>query len=99
MIGVDIELFDNDDIEFPYKTDRPRCFYDVKFDGKKSAYEAFYDADIRWRMIINRIQYSGGFIDSKQVLNALNITRTCKQLSLLIQFQIKVILVQIPNIL
>lgn len=78
LIGVDIKLFDND-IEFPYKTDRPKCFYDVRVDGKKSAYDAFYDAHIRWKMIINRIQYSGGFIDSRQVLNALNITRTCKQ--------------------
>ena len=78
LIGVDIKLFDND-IEFPYKSDRPKCFYDVRVDGKKSAYDAFYDAHIRWKMIINRIQYSGGFIDSRQVLNALNITRTCKQ--------------------
>lgn len=78
LIGVDIKLFDND-IEFPYKNDRPKCFYDVKVDGKKSAYEAFYDQNIRWNMILNRIQYSGGFIDATQVLNALNITRTCKQ--------------------
>lgn len=78
LIGVDIQLF-GDNIEFPYRNDRPKCFYDVKVDGKKSAYEAFYDANIRWKMIINRIQYSGGFIDSRQVLNALNITRICKQ--------------------
>ena len=51
----------------------------MRVDGKQSAYDAFYDAHIRWKMIINRIQYSGGFIDSRQVLNALNITRTCKQ--------------------
>lgn len=78
LIGVDIELFSNS-IEFPYRCDRPRCFYDVRVDGKKSAYEAFYDSSIRWKMIINRINYSGGFIDARQILNALNITRTCKQ--------------------
>lgn len=78
LIGVDIELF-NEDTAFPYKDDRPHCFYDVRVDGQQSAYEAFYDMSIRWKMIINRIMYSGGFIDAKQVLNALNITRTCKQ--------------------
>ena len=30
-------------------------------------------------MILNRINYSGGFIDAKQVLTAMNVTRTCKQ--------------------
>ena len=78
LIGVDIDLF-NERTMFPYKDDRPHCFYDVKVDGQKSAYEAFYDSSIRWKMVLNRIMYSGGFIDAAQVLNALNITRTCKQ--------------------
>ena len=78
LIGVDIELF-NEQTMFPYKDDRPHCFYDVKVDGQKSAYEAFYDLSTRWKMVLNRIMYSGGFIDAAQVLNALNITRTCKQ--------------------
>ena len=77
LIGVDIELFENP--EFPYRDDRPRCFYDVKVDGQMSAFEAFQDEKLRWKMIKNRIQYSGGFIDANQILNALNITRTCKQ--------------------
>lgn len=78
LIGVDIELF-KPNPDFPYREDRPHCFYDVRVDGQKSSCEAFYDESIRWKMIMNRIQYSGGFIDGKQVLNALNITRTCKQ--------------------
>lgn len=78
LIGVDIDLFRKNPV-FPYRDDRPHCFYDVKVDGSKSSYEAFYDESIRWNMILNRIQYSGGFIDGKQVLNALNVTRTCKQ--------------------
>lgn len=77
LIGVDIDLFNNP--RFPYKNDRPPCFYDVKVDGQKSSHEAFFDEKIRWEMIVNRIQYSGGFIDSNQILSALNITRTCKQ--------------------
>lgn len=78
LIGVDISLFTYSP-EFPYRDDRPHCFYDVKVNGQKSAHEAFYDPEIRWKMILNRIQYSGGFIDSKQILTALNVTRTCKQ--------------------
>lgn len=77
LIGVDIELFENP--EFPYRDDRPKCFYDVRVDGQRSAFEAFQDEKLRWKMIKNRIQYSGGFIDASQLLNALNITRTCKQ--------------------
>lgn len=78
LIGVDISLF-TDTPEFPYRKDRPKCFYDVSVDGKKSSHEAFYDEVIRWNMILNRIQYSGGFIDNKQILTALNVTRICKQ--------------------
>lgn len=77
LIGVDISLFDKP--EFPYRDDRPPCFYDVKVDGQCSSHEAFFNEKIRWKMIVNRIQYSGGFIDSNQILSALNITRTCKQ--------------------
>ena len=77
LIGIDIELFR--DPEFPYRSDRPKCFYDVKVDGQMSSHDAFFNEAIRWKMIKNRIQYTGGFIDSKQVLTALNVTRTCKQ--------------------
>lgn len=78
LIGIDIELF-TENPEFPYREDRPKCFYEVKVDGKPSAHEAFYNEQIRWRMIVNRIMYSGGFIDGRQVLQAQNISRTCKQ--------------------
>lgn len=78
LIGVDIELFKHD-LEFPYHKDRPKCFYEVKVDGKRSSHEAFYDESLRWKMIKNRIEYSGGFIDANQVLYALNVTRNCKQ--------------------
>ena len=78
LIGVDIALFDANP-EFPYRDDRPKCFYNVRVDGQRAASEAFYDESLRWQMINNRIMYSGGFIDNKQILNALNITRTCKQ--------------------
>ena len=78
LIGIDVSLFGKTP-KFPYRDDRPECFYDVKVDGKASSHDAFYDESIRWSMIKNRIEYSGGFIDNKQILNALNITRTCKQ--------------------
>ena len=78
LIGVDIELF-KDNLSFPHRDDRPSCFYDVRVDGQMSAHDAFYNEAIRWKMIMNRINYSGGFIDAVQILNALNITRTCKQ--------------------
>lgn len=77
LIGVDINLFDSP--EFPYRNDRPKCFYDVKVQGQRSSYEAFQDELLRWKMIKNRIMYSGGFIDSNQILTAMNVTRTCKQ--------------------
>lgn len=77
LIGVDIELFK--DPEIPYRDDRPKCFYDVRVNGKLSVSEAWKDEALRWKMIKNRIYYSGGFIDNKQVLNAMNVTRTCKQ--------------------
>ena len=77
LIGVDVSLFVNP--QFPYKEDRPKEFYDVEVSGQKSSYEAFFDEQIRLRMILNRVQYSGGFIDGNQVLTALNVTRTCKQ--------------------
>lgn len=77
LIGVDIDLFLTP--KFPYREDRPKCFYDVRVMGHNSSFEAFNDEHTRWKMIMNRIQYSGGFIDSNQILNALNITRTCKQ--------------------
>ena len=77
LIGVDVSLFTNP--VFPYKEDRPKEFYDVEVSGQKSSYEAFFDEQIRLRMILNRVQYSGGFIDGNQILVALNVTRTCKQ--------------------
>lgn len=78
LIGIDISLF-KDNPKFPYSPERPKCFYDVKVGGKLSAHEAFYDPEIRWKMILNRIMYVGGFIDNKQVLTAMNVTRMCKQ--------------------
>lgn len=76
LIGIDISLFTNP--QFPFAEDRPPCFYKVKVDGGQSSLEAFFDEKIRWKMILNRINYSGGFITAKSVLNAMNVTRTCK---------------------
>lgn len=78
LIGVDVSLFDPIP-SFPFKDDRPELFYKVKVNGQQSSYDAFYDESIRWKMIINRINYSGGFVDNNQILTALNVTRTCKQ--------------------
>ena len=77
LIGIDISLFNNP--AFPFAKDKPKCFYNVRVDGKPSSLEAWSDESLRWEMIKNRIEYSGGFIDNKQILNAMNITRTCKQ--------------------
>lgn len=77
IIGVDINLF-TEHPEFHYRDDRPKCFYNVRVDGNPSCYETFYDEKVRLDMIINRIQYSGGFIDSNQVLQAQNISRKGK---------------------
>ena len=77
LIGIDIELFRNP--EFPYRDDRPKCFYSVKVDNKLSALEAWTDETLRWKMIKNRINYVGGFINNKSILTAMNVTRTCKQ--------------------
>lgn len=77
LIGVDIDLFKNPEI--PYREDRPKCFYDVKVDGKRSVSEAWQDEQLRWKMVLNRINYTGGFIDNKQILTAMNVTRNCKQ--------------------
>lgn len=78
LIGVDIALFQTD-VKFPFRPDRPECFYKVKVNGNKSCYDAFYDENIRWKMIKNRIKYTGGFINNKQVLKALNVTKNYKQ--------------------
>lgn len=77
LIGVDIELFNGP--EFPYRSDRPKCFYNTRVNNQRSMREAWDDEKLRWNMIINRIQYSGGFIDANGIVNALNITRKCKQ--------------------
>lgn len=77
LIGIDIELFRNPD--FPHRNDRPKCFYNVKVDNKPSALEAWADEALRWKMIKNRINYVGGFINNKSILTAMNVTRTCKQ--------------------
>lgn len=77
LIGVDIELFKNPEI--PYDINKPKCFYDVRVDGKPSVSEAWTDELLRWKMILNRIDYVGGFIDNKSILTAMNVTRTCKQ--------------------
>lgn len=77
LIGIDIELFRNP--EFPYRKDRPKCFYKVRVDNNPSALEAWSDETLRWKMIKNRIDYVGGFIDNKSILTAMNVTRICKQ--------------------
>lgn len=79
LIGVDVSLFNNNLVKFPYRSDRPKCFYDVRVDGMMSSHDAFFNESIRWSMIHNRIMYVGGFIDAKSILTALNVTRTCKQ--------------------
>lgn len=77
LIGIDIELFKEPKI--PYDENKPKCFYDVRVDNNPSVNEAWDNEELRWRMIKNRIEYSGGFITNKQILKAMNITRTCKQ--------------------
>ena len=77
LIGVDIELFNNP--TFPFRKDRPECFYKVKVDNQPCQYDAFYDEKIRWKMILNRINYVGGFIDSNSIIRAMNVTRSSKQ--------------------
>jgi len=77
LIGVDIDLFRNP--EFPFRDDRPPCFYKVKVSKQMSSFDAFFDEKLRWQMIKNRINYAGGFISSKEILTALNVTRKCKQ--------------------
>ncbi len=78
LIGVDLKLF-TDDPEFPYAENRPKCFYEVSVNGCPSQHTAFYDKRLRWEIIKNRIQYVGGFIDSKEVLVGFNVTRKAKQ--------------------
>lgn len=75
--GIDINLFNNP--EFPYRADRPKCFYTVRVNNQKSSLEAFEDEKIRWKMIKNRLQYGKPFIDANQILTALNVTKTAKQ--------------------
>lgn len=77
LIGIDIDLLKNPQI--PYREDRPKCFYDVRVDGKPSVSEAWQDELLRWKMIKNRIDYVGGFIDNRQIITAMNVTRNCKQ--------------------
>lgn len=77
LICVDIDLFRNP--SFPFAQDKPECFYKVSVDGKPSSLDAWNNELIRWNMIKNRINYVGGFIDSKSILTAMNVTRTCKQ--------------------
>ena len=78
LIGVDIELF-TDCPKFPYAENKPKCFYDVSVNGCPTQHSAFYDKKIRWDIINNRIQYVGGFIDEKEILVGLNVTRKAKQ--------------------
>jgi hypothetical protein len=79
FIGVDVALFESP--PFPYADDRPPCFYRVRFDNNPSPLEVWDDEKIRWEMIVNRIQYAGGFIDSRAILAAYSITRKFKQAS------------------
>lgn len=78
LIGVDIDLF-LDDRVFPIMENRPLCFYKASVDGQPSIYESFFNNGIVWKMILNRIKYMGGFISGKEIIRALNVTRTCKQ--------------------
>lgn len=77
LIGVDIQLFQKP--QFPFAPNKPECFYKVSVNGQRSALEGFFDEKLRWNMIRNRIDYVGGFISNKEVLTAMNVTRTCKQ--------------------
>lgn len=78
LTGVDVSLF-SDERKFPNDLNRPYCFYKVKVNGNLSSYEAFFNNSVVWKMILNRIRYRGGFISGKEVVRAMNITRTCKQ--------------------
>lgn len=78
LIGVDLTLFE-DAPEFPYSDKKPKCFYDVSVNGCPSQYQAFYDKNLRWQIIENRIQYVGGFIDAHEILVGFNVTRKAKQ--------------------
>jgi hypothetical protein len=77
LIGIDIELFS--DPQFPFRVDRPELFYKVKVNNRMSCYDGFNDELTRWKMILNRIEYSGGFIDSRKIVTALNVTKVAKQ--------------------
>ena len=77
LIGVDISLFLNP--AFPFDTTKPKCFYKVKVDGKSSMLDAWSDEILRWKMIKNRINYAGGFINNKSILTAMNVTKNSKQ--------------------
>lgn len=77
LIGIDLGLFKQP--QFPYKSDRPDCFYDTKVRHSKSCFDSFNDEKIRWDMIKNRIMYSGGFIDASKIVTALNVTKKGQQ--------------------
>ena len=77
LIGLDIQLFIEP--KFPYREDRPKCFYDVSVSGCPSQFQAFFDEKLRWKTIKNRIKYSGGYIDSNQILIGLNVSKLAKQ--------------------
>ena len=77
LIAVDINLFKNP--KFPFAKNKPDCFYKVRVNKQPSVYDVWNNEELRWKMIKNRIDYVGGFIDAKEILNAMNITRTCKQ--------------------
>ena len=77
LIGLDIALFNNP--TFPYDESKPRCFYDVEVNRRLSAHDGFFDEATRWKMMLNRIEYVGGFINNKSILTAMNVTKTCSQ--------------------
>lgn len=78
LVGVDVSIFSEHPV-FPLGKNRPISFYQTRVSGNRSSYEAFYDPSVRWKMVLNRIKYRGGFITCSDVLKAMNITRTCKQ--------------------
>ena len=73
LIGIDIDLFRNP--EFPCKKDRLKCSYKVRVDNNPSTLEVWSDEKLRWKMIKNRIDCVGGFINNKSILTAMNVTR------------------------
>lgn len=74
---VDIDLFDEP--KFPYRSDRPNCFYHVRVNNHMSCFDGFQNERIRYNMILNRMKYSDRFISEREIVKALNVTKVAKQ--------------------